>query len=96
MSRYLIQGTYTAEGAKGLLKQGGTSRRSQIEEMLKGLGGSLEAFYWAAKLGKTNMTGYQASARGGVVRVRLQGDRVGSGHIPTYELFPARSGDPRD
>lgn len=32
--------------------------------------------YWAAKLGKTNMTGYQASARGGVVRVRLQGDRV--------------------
>ena len=47
MSRYLIQGTYMAEGAKGLLKQGGTSRRGQIEEMIKGLGGSLEAFYWA-------------------------------------------------
>jgi uncharacterized protein with GYD domain len=47
MSKYLIEGTYTAEGAKGLLKQGGTSRRAQIEAMLKGLGGSLEAFYWA-------------------------------------------------
>jgi len=47
MSTYLIQGTYTIEGAKGLLKQGGTSRRAQIEEMLKGLGGTLEAFYWA-------------------------------------------------
>ena len=47
MSRYLIAGTYTAEGAKGLLRQGGTSRRAQIEEMLKGVGGSLEAFYWA-------------------------------------------------
>ena len=32
--------------------------------------------YWAAKLGKKEMTGYQASARGGVVRVRLNGDRV--------------------
>ena len=32
--------------------------------------------YWAEKLGKTEMTAYQASARGGVVRVRLAGDRV--------------------
>lgn len=31
--------------------------------------------YWAQKLGKTEMAGYQASARGGVVRVRLVGDR---------------------
>src|SRR5262245_44718920 len=32
--------------------------------------------YWAAKLGKTEMSAYQASARGGEVRVRLNGDRV--------------------
>jgi predicted PhzF superfamily epimerase YddE/YHI9 len=32
--------------------------------------------YWCAKLGKSEMTGYQASARGGVVRVRLNGDRI--------------------
>lgn len=32
--------------------------------------------YWAAKLHKTDFTAYQASARGGVVRVRLEGDRV--------------------
>ena len=32
--------------------------------------------YWSAKLGKTELTGYQASERGGVVRVRLAGDRV--------------------
>jgi PhzF family phenazine biosynthesis protein len=32
--------------------------------------------YWAELLGKLEMTGYQASARGGVVRVRLAGDRV--------------------
>ena len=32
--------------------------------------------YWSAKLGKTEMTAFQASRRGGVVRVRLAGDRV--------------------
>ena len=32
--------------------------------------------YWGARLGKTELTAYQASARGGVVRVRLAGERV--------------------
>lgn len=32
--------------------------------------------YWAGRLGRGELTGYQASARGGVVRVRLAGDRV--------------------
>ena len=32
--------------------------------------------YWAERLGKQEMTGYQASARGGVVHVRVAGDRV--------------------
>ena len=32
--------------------------------------------YWAKKLGKTELTGFQASRRGGVVGVRALGDRV--------------------
>jgi PhzF family phenazine biosynthesis protein len=32
--------------------------------------------YWAARMGKPEFTAYQASARGGVVRVRVEGDRV--------------------
>jgi PhzF family phenazine biosynthesis protein len=32
--------------------------------------------YWSARLGKTELLGYQASRRGGFVRVRLDGDRV--------------------
>ena len=32
--------------------------------------------YWSARLGKTEMTAFQASKRGGIVRVRLVGDRV--------------------
>jgi predicted PhzF superfamily epimerase YddE/YHI9 len=32
--------------------------------------------YWQAKLGKADFTAYQASARGGVVKVGVRGDRV--------------------
>ncbi len=32
--------------------------------------------FWSQRLGKQEMVAYQASQRGGVVRVRLQGDRV--------------------
>jgi PhzF family phenazine biosynthesis protein len=32
--------------------------------------------FWAARLGKQELLAYQASARGGVVRVRLAGDRA--------------------
>lgn len=32
--------------------------------------------YWGERLGKTELSGWQASARGGRVRVRLLGDRV--------------------
>ena len=32
--------------------------------------------YWAERLGKSEMVGYQASARGGVVKVALRGERV--------------------
>ena len=34
------------------------------------------ADHWMKRLGKTEFTAYQASARGGVVRVRILGDRV--------------------
>ena len=32
--------------------------------------------YWSQRLGKRKMTGFQASARGGIVHVRINGDRV--------------------
>ena len=47
MPKYLIQASYTQEGLKGLLKEGGTSRKSTVEQLARGLGGSIEAFYYA-------------------------------------------------
>jgi uncharacterized protein with GYD domain len=47
MAKYLIAASYTAEGAKGLLKDGGTKRRQAAEQAIKSAGGRLEAFYFA-------------------------------------------------
>lgn len=46
------------------------------EDPVTGSAHCVLAPYWARKLKKTELVGYQASARGGVVRVALAGDRV--------------------
>jgi uncharacterized protein with GYD domain len=46
MPKYLIQGSYTAQGAKGLLKDGGSKRRQAADALVKEAGGKLEAFYY--------------------------------------------------
>jgi uncharacterized protein with GYD domain len=46
MARYLFQGSYSTEGIKGVLKEGGTGRRAAVEAALKGLGGKLEGFFY--------------------------------------------------
>lgn len=47
MGKYLWMATYTADGAKGLLNEGGTGRRSAIEKLVGGVGGKIESFYYA-------------------------------------------------
>ena len=47
MSKYLWEVSYSSEGAKGLLKDGGSKRRAAAEQAIKQVGGKLEAFYFA-------------------------------------------------
>jgi uncharacterized protein with GYD domain len=47
MPKYLTMVSYTPEGIKGLVKEGGTARRAAIEKILQKLGGRLEGFYFA-------------------------------------------------
>ena len=47
MPRYLIQASYTCEGVKGLLSEGGTARRDAAASLVESVGGKLEAFYFA-------------------------------------------------
>lgn len=47
MPKYLFQGSYTTEGLKGLLKEGGTKRRTAAQQAMASVGGKLEAYYFA-------------------------------------------------
>jgi uncharacterized protein with GYD domain len=47
MPTYLWQASYNAEGAKGLVKDGGTTRRNMVKAMVEKAGGKLLAFYFA-------------------------------------------------
>ena len=47
MPKFLIKASYNADGARGLLKEGGTARRALVEKLVQGLGGKVEAFYFA-------------------------------------------------
>ena len=47
MPKFLFVGSYTSEGSKGMLKEGGVKRKAAIEEAIKSVGGTLEACYFA-------------------------------------------------
>jgi len=47
MAKYLFQGSYTEEGLRGLLREGGSQRRDATEQVIGSLGGTVEAYYFA-------------------------------------------------
>lgn len=47
MAKYLWKVSYTSDGLKGLVKEGGTKRRAAVDRMTEALGGKVEAFYYA-------------------------------------------------
>jgi uncharacterized protein with GYD domain len=47
VAKFLIKASYTSDGARGLLKEGGTARRAVVQKLVESLGGKVEAFYFA-------------------------------------------------
>ena len=47
MPKFLIEASYTPEGAKGVQSAGGTSRREAVAQVVDSVGGSLESFHFA-------------------------------------------------
>jgi len=47
MQKYLFHGSYTPEGYKGLMAEGGSRRIEAAKQALGSVGGSLEAFYFS-------------------------------------------------
>ena len=47
MPKYLMEARFTAEGLKGLQRDGGTARREVVRRAVESLGGTLESFHFA-------------------------------------------------
>jgi uncharacterized protein with GYD domain len=47
MPKFMIKASYNPDGAKGLMKEGGTARRVAVQKLVESLGGKVEAFYFA-------------------------------------------------
>ncbi len=47
MPKYMFLASYSADGTKGLLKEGGSKRKQVVEQLFKAIGGRVEAFYYA-------------------------------------------------
>lgn len=47
MPKYLFKASYSPDGLRGLMKEGGSARRANLEKVVAGVGGRLEAFYYA-------------------------------------------------
>ena len=47
MPKFLIKASYTADGTRGLIKEGGSKRRAAVQKIVEAMGGKLEAFYYA-------------------------------------------------
>ena len=47
MSKFLLRASYTAAGAAGVLKDGGSGRAAAVEALVASVGGTVESMYWA-------------------------------------------------
>ena len=47
VAKYLIEASYLGEGLRGLLKEGGSSRREAVDKLVASVGGKVESFYYA-------------------------------------------------
>ena len=47
MPKYLVQGSYSPEGTRGLIKEGASGRKDAVEKLVGGLKGKLECIYYA-------------------------------------------------
>ena len=47
MAKFLWKASYTPQGVKGVLSEGGTGRRAAVEKTVEALGGKIDEFYFA-------------------------------------------------
>jgi uncharacterized protein with GYD domain len=86
MPKFLIKASYAAEGARGLIKEGGTGRRAAVENLVQGIGGRVEAFYFAYGEADAYVITDVPDATSGLA-ISLAVNASGAVHIETIPLI---------
>jgi uncharacterized protein with GYD domain len=86
MPKFLIKASYAAEGARGLIKEGGTARRAAVENLVQGIGGRVEAFYFAYGEADAYVITDLPDATSGLA-ISLAVNASGAVHIETIPLI---------
>ena len=85
MPKYLFRGSYNQDGLKGLIKEGGSARRDAVVKLIEGMGGKVEAFYYA--LGPDDVVAIGEMSESQVVAMSLTINASGFVNVSTTKLL---------
>jgi len=92
MTKFMFHGSYTAPGAAGILKDGGSGRMTAIEALAASVGGSVESAYWAVGADDFYITCDLPDSKAAAA-LSLAVGASGAVRITTAELFSAADVD---
>jgi uncharacterized protein with GYD domain len=92
MAKYLVIGTYTPDGAAGLLKEGGTGRVAAARQAVESVGGTLESLHWG--FGKDDFFAMvDMPSHAAATAASLKISASGTSHVRTIPLMTAEDLD---
>jgi uncharacterized protein with GYD domain len=92
MPKYMFRASYTATGAAGLLKEGGTRRVEALRKLAASVGGNLESMHWALGADDVFLIADLPDV-GAAAALSLQVGAAGGASVTTSELLTAQQVD---
>ena len=86
MAKFLVQLSYSTDGAKGLRKDGGTKRVKVVTKALESIGGTVESFYFSFGVYDVVLV-VDAPDNAAAAAVSLAVSASGAGHLVTTPLL---------
>ena len=80
--KFMIYASYSAEGAKGVLKSGSaTSRKNVTEAMVNGLGGTMECYYYVTNCDAYAICNLPDASAAAAIALAIKASGMGSATI---------------
>ncbi len=92
MPKYMIEASYTAEGAKGIAKEGASSRKKFVDQLIRKSGGTMESFYFGFGDADVYITCDMPDVVSAVA-ISLAVNASGAVHLKTVPLFTVEEMD---